>query len=91
MNIPSGWTECPAGAFTRLAANLALQKQRQIWLAGLAWAVGALLAIAGSYATAGAIEFWLTGPHTTLPYHAGGCGKTTAQTPCSTPSSCASQ
>jgi hypothetical protein len=92
MNTPSGWTECPAGAFTRLTANLALRRQREIWLTALAWAVGALMAVAGSWATAGAIEGWLTHDQGGCAHQAGSCGSpTTTPTPCSTPSSCASK
>jgi hypothetical protein len=79
MNTPSGWTQCPAGTIARLATNLALKRQRQMWLAGLAWAVGAGLAIAGSWATAGAIDGWFNPkPGYGVGFQAGsGCGTTT--------------
>ena len=86
MNIPSGWTECPAGAFTRLAANLALKRQREIWLTGLAWAVGALLAVAGSWATAGAIDGWIAPDHLSSAGARPGSGCGSTPPPCSAPS-----
>jgi hypothetical protein len=87
MNTPDGWTQCPAGAIARLATNLALKRQREMWLTGLAWAVGAILAVAGSWATAGAIDGWLSpkpGCGTAV-HPATGCGTAPATTPSSAP------
>jgi hypothetical protein len=57
----NGWTRCPPGAFGRLTATLAARRRQRLWLARLAVAAGAALAVAGSLGAAAAIDYWMYG------------------------------
>jgi hypothetical protein len=60
MIAPSnnGWTRCPPGEFRRLAADLTARRLRRLWITRLAWAAGALLAVAACWQMAAAIDTW---------------------------------